>query len=257
MNEPASKTNGARCGSGASSQSNPMLLSGQWASLWACTKQTCDSSDSEAYACGDDLSSGHGDTDEDYEEDMATNKRRRCNRRSIKMSEDEGEGEESGDEESTANGLERSTRKLDALQKQLGTKATKTEYANLSLKEQLRRWGPTRNRKPSKPLRIKSHSFKWYDVCINESDDEFANDEHQQDLAVADEDDGMELEDEVMDISEPRVVANASWRRPAPPPAAVPCAQVVAEIRAEIRAAEAAKSKYWLLRLPWVTESRS
>ena len=120
MNEPASKTNGARCGSGAGSQSNPMLLSGQWASLWVCTKQTCDSSDSEAYARGDDLSSGHDDTDEDYEEDKATNKRRRCNRRSIKMSEDEGEGEENGEECSTANGLERSTRKLDALQKQLG-----------------------------------------------------------------------------------------------------------------------------------------
>ena len=253
-------------------------------SYWACTKQTCDSSDgSEAYARGDGLSSGHDDTDEDYDEDTATNKRRRCNRRSIKVSEEEGDGEESGDEEcSTANNLWRSTKKLDALQKQLGTEATKAEYANLSLKEQLRRWGPTRNRKQSKPLRIKSHSSKWYDVCTNESDDKFANDEHQQDLplavrviakkvhaerpshavavvfttAVADEDDGVGLGDEVMEISEPRVVAKASWRRP-PLPAVVPCAQVVAEIRAEIREAEAAKSKFWLLRLPWVTECRS
>ena len=47
-----------------------------------------DLSSSEEYARGDDLSSGHDDTDEDYDEGEATNeKRRKGNPREIKASE--------------------------------------------------------------------------------------------------------------------------------------------------------------------------
>ena len=136
-----------------------------------------DLSSSEEYARGDALSSGHDDTDEDNDEGEAKNeKRRKGNRREIKASESEGEGPESENGEFSANEdrnclthFELKAEELGALRKELGTEATKAVYAELSLKEQMRRRGATRNRQPSKPLHIESCSCKSYESTSGEA----------------------------------------------------------------------------------------
>ena len=220
-----------------------------------------DLSSSEEYARGDALSSGHDDTDEDYDEGEAKNeKRRKGNRREIKASESKGEGPESENGEFSSDEdrnclthFELKAEELDALRKELGTEATKAVYAELSLKEQMRRRGPTRNRKPNTPLHIESCSCKSYestsgeatgvagqrmqsqrDVCPNGADDQpmVASDEvpvvysTKNSLPAppaGDDDDGVEDEEELqLDIAEPReavpVVAIPSWRCPPPGP---------------------------------------
>ena len=222
-----------------------------------------DLSSSEEYARGDALSSGDDDTDEDYDEGEAKNeKRRKDNRREIKASESEGEGPESENGEVSSDEdrnclthFELKAEELGALRKELGTDATKAVYAELSLKEQMRRRGPTRNRKPSNPLHIESCSCKSYestsgeatgvagqrvqsqrDVCPNGADDQpmVASDEvpvvystknSLPEPPAGDDDDGVEDEEELqLDITEPSreavpVVAIPSWR--CQPPAAL------------------------------------
>ena len=223
-----------------------------------------DLSSSEGDARGDALSSGHDDTDEDYDEGEAKNeKRRKGNRREIKESEGEGEGPESENGEFSSNEdrnclthFELKAEELGALRKELGTEATKAVYAELSLKEQMRHRGPTRNRKLSRPLHIESCSCKSYestsgeatrvagqrvqsqrDVCPNGADDQpmVASDEvpivystkNSLPEPPFDDDDGVEDDEEELDITDPRerhtvpVVAIPSWRCPPPGPAAL------------------------------------
>lgn len=212
-----------------------------------------DLSSSEEYARGDALSSGHDDTDEDYDEGEATNeKRRKGNRHEIKASESEGEGPESENGEFSSNEdrnylthFELKAEELGALRKELGTEATKAVYAELSLKEQMRRRGPTRNRKPNTPLHIESCSCKSYeatsgeatgvagqrvqsqrDVCPNGADGPlimrvvYSTKNALPESPAGDDDDGVEDEEEELDITEPReavpVVAIPSWRCPPP-----------------------------------------
>ena len=215
-----------------------------------------DLSSSEEYVRGDALSSGHDDADEDYDEGEATNeKRRKGNRHEIKASESEGEGPESENGEFSSDEdrnclthFELKAEELGALRKELGTEATKAVYAELSLKEQMRRRGPTRKRKPNTPLHIESSSCKSYeatsgeatsvagqrvqsqrDVCPNGADGPlimrvvYSTKNALPESPAGDDDDGVEDEEEELDITEPReavpVVAILSWRCPPPGPA--------------------------------------